>query len=82
MWIDRIAKKANFIKEFLTLNGQVLVVRGARQVGKTSFILNALEGLKDHPQLKLNLLYPSSFKIGGIDNLGRDFLGRSMEPPV
>lgn len=59
------------------MTGQVLVVRGARQVGKTSFILNALAGLTDRPQLKLNLFYPSSFRLNGIDYLGRDFFGKS-----
>ncbi|MBI2092006.1 MAG: ATP-binding protein [Deltaproteobacteria bacterium] len=77
MWIERPNKKANFINALLGVKDQVLIVRGARQVGKTSFILNALNQLNDHPQLKLNLLYPSSFKIEGIDYLGRDFLGKS-----
>lgn len=77
MWIERIDKKTNFINELLNLNKQVLVVRGARQVGKTSFILNALDGLNNYPQLKFNLLYPSSLKIDGIDYFGRDFLGKS-----
>ncbi len=77
MWIERPNKKASFINALLGVKDQVLIVRGARQVGKTSFILNALNQLSDHPQLKLNLLYPSSFKIDGVDYLGRDFLGRS-----
>lgn len=77
MWIERANKKANFIKNLLELKGQVLIVRGARQVGKTSFILNALRELSDYPQLKLNLLYPSTFSIDGIEYLGRDFFGAS-----
>src|SRR3989338_7332323 len=77
MWIERLGKKTKFINELLTLNKQVLIVYGARQVGKTSFISNVLESLSDHPQMKLNLLYPSSFKLDGEEHLGRDFLGRS-----
>ncbi|GEM_PF-1706625 len=77
MWIERARKKSLFIKALLGLKGQVLLVQGARQVGKTSFILEAFEGLKDHPQLKLNLLYPTSFRLNGVDYLGRDFCGSS-----
>lgn len=77
MWIERQKKKTKFINELLNLSGQVLIVRGARQVGKTSFILNALKDLSSFPQLKLNMLYPSTFKIAGIEYLGRDFFGKS-----
>lgn len=76
MWIERRDKKAKFIKDLSGLSRQVLVVRGARQVGKTSFILAALQDLSDFPQLKINFLYPSSFKLNGVDYLGRDFFGR------
>lgn len=77
MWIERNDKKKSFINSLEKMSRQVLVLRGARQVGKTSFVLNALAGLSDHPQLKLNLFYPSSFRLQGIDFLGRDFFGRS-----
>lgn len=77
MWIERLSKKAQFINKLLGLDKQVLMVHGARQVGKTSFIINALKTLPDFPQLKLNLLYPSSFTLDGEEYLGRDFLGRS-----
>lgn len=77
MWIERKIKKSKFINDLLKLKGQVLVIRGARQVGKTSFVLNALKELPDNPQLKLNLLYPGSFRLDGIDYLGKDFFGPS-----
>jgi predicted AAA+ superfamily ATPase len=77
MWIERAEKKEAFVKAFLGLDKQVLLMRGARQVGKTSFILNALQGLSDYPQLKLNLLYPSSFTLDGVHYLGRDFFGNA-----
>jgi len=77
MWIERIHKKAIFINDLIALEKQVLVVRGARQVGKTSFILNALKSLSNYPVIKLNLLYPGSFNMGGEEYLGRDFVGRS-----
>ena len=77
MWIERPEKKEKFINDLLGLDRQVLIVRGARQVGKTSFILNALKGLSDYPMIMLNLLYPSSFKLGDVQYLGRDFLGTS-----
>ncbi|MBF0104742.1 MAG: AAA family ATPase [Deltaproteobacteria bacterium] len=61
------------------MNKQILLVRGARQVGKTSFILDALKELKDKPQIHVNFNYPSSFKIDGIEYFGRDFFGRSPQ---
>lgn len=77
MWIDRVGKNDKFINDLIRLDKQVLIVHGARQVGKTSFILNALKALKEYPQLKLNLLYPSSFHLDGVPYLGRDFFGRA-----
>ena len=77
MWIERQGKKLKFINDLIGLDHQIIIVRGARQVGKTSFILNVLSELADYPQIKLNLLYPSSFKLGEIDYLGRDFFGQS-----
>lgn len=77
MWIERHQKKASFIKSLVDLNGQTLIVRGARQVGKTSFILNALQDLPQYPQIKLNFMYPGSFRLNGVDYLGRDFFGKS-----
>lgn len=79
MWIDRILKKQLFISALLSLEKQVLIVRGARQVGKTSFIMEALAGLKEHPQLRLNLLHPGSFKLDGVEYFGRDFFGRGED---
>lgn len=75
MWLPRQTKKTSFIKQLLGLKDQVLILRGARQVGKTSFILNAFEDLSRHPQLRLNLLFPSSFKLSGKEYFGRDFFG-------
>ncbi len=77
MWIDRKLKKLNFISSLTSLSQQVLILQGARQVGKTSFVLNAFNDLKEYPQLRLNFLYPSSFKLGGFEYLGRDFFGSS-----
>lgn len=77
MWIERPSKKDNFIKSLLHLDRQVLLVQGARQVGKTSFTMRILHELSDHPQIKLNLYYPTSFRLGGVDYYGRDFFGDS-----
>lgn len=77
MWIGRKDKKTSFINNLYGLDRQVLLVRGARQVGKTSFILDALRDIADFPQLKLNFLYPSSFTLNGVDYLGRDFFGQA-----
>lgn len=77
MWIERIGKKQLFINGLLNLNGQVMILRGARQVGKTAFVINVLKGLKDHPQIKVNLFFPTSFTLEGIEYLGSDFFGKS-----
>lgn len=76
MWVDRKEKKSIFINSLLNLKNQVLLVTGARQVGKTSFILNALETLKEYLQLKVNLLYSSTWKMSGVEYRGRDFFGK------
>ena len=65
MWIPRYEKKDSFFKRLLNLKEQVLILRGARQVGKTSFILDAFQELKDYPKVFVNFLYPSEMKLEG-----------------
>lgn len=77
MWIERTIKQNRFLKTIKELKNQVLIIRGARQVGKTSFILECFKKLGDHPQVFVNLLYPSRFKVQGLEYFGRDFFGRS-----
>ncbi len=77
MWIDRTTKQEQFIKRLKGLQNQVLLLQGARQVGKTSFVLEAFKSLKSYPQVYVNLLYPSRFKVQGIEYFGRDFFGHS-----
>lgn len=74
MWIDRINKKSEFIQAVTSLKSQALVLRGARQVGKTSFINNCLKELNDHPQIKINLSSKTKTIIDGVEYFGRDFL--------
>src|SRR3989338_4755232 len=88
MWINRYQKKQYFIKIINNINNQSLIVRGARQVGKTSFVLNILEDIKA-PQIYIDCLRPGGFILGSSklgsnfivlgkkNRLGRDFLGRS-----
>lgn len=75
MWIDRFEKKNQFFQSFLSLKDQVLLVRGARQVGKTSFLLKCLDELHDYPRLLVNGLYATTFRVAGREYLGRDFFG-------
>lgn len=77
MWIERPSRKAPFIQALTSLQQQVLIVRGARQVGKTSFVINALRELEDYPQLHLNLAFQRPTRVGGLSYLGRDFFGAS-----
>ena len=79
MWIERGNSKSHLISRLINLDRQVLIVQGARQVGKTSLILKALGELKDYPQVAINLLYPSSFRADGIEYFGRDFFGSTPE---
>jgi predicted AAA+ superfamily ATPase len=75
MWIERTEKKAAFIHAVRTLKSQVLVVRGARQVGKTSFVLNAVRGMKEYPIICINGASAHSTMIDGTEYYGRDYFG-------
>lgn len=71
MWIKRYQKKQDFIKNINDLNGQVMVLRGARQVGKTSFVLHTLSELK-LPSIYIDCGVPSASFVMGIGNVGSD----------
>ena len=75
MWLERINKKDEFIQALLSLRSQVLIVRGARQVGKTSFIVNALKELHSHPHIRLNLAANHAHSVEGLEYFGRDYFG-------
>ncbi|QQR81516.1 MAG: ATP-binding protein [Deltaproteobacteria bacterium] len=76
MWIGRISKKNEFLQALEKLDRQVLIVRGARQVGKTSFILQALTELKDYHKIYFNFLYTQPIRSQGIDYYGSHFFGK------
>lgn len=78
MWIKRGQYKQAFINKLLNLNRQVILLQGARQVGKTSFALNILSEIEQKfqkPNLRLNLMYTNNHQIDGVDYLGRKFFG-------
>src|SRR3990167_2961278 len=77
MWIERFDKKLKFINGLLNLSHQVMIVCGARQVGKTAFVLNVLQSLKETPHVLINLLYPQQITIEG-----REYLGRNCVDPT
>lgn len=77
MWIERKCKKKEFIQSVISLSSQILIVRGARQVGKTAFINNALAELQDYQKIRINLLSRVRSTIDGIEYFGRDFFGAS-----
>src|SRR3989338_9132092 len=77
MWIERKNKKDVFIQYVKELRSQVLLVRGARQVGKTSFINHCLKELSDFPQVRLNLAFPQQQVVDGLLYFGRDYFGFS-----
>ncbi|MFA4874313.1 MAG: AAA family ATPase [bacterium] len=79
MWIERQNKKALFLQAVTSLKDQVLVLRGARQVGKTSFIINALKTIEPHAQIRINLASRGRSVIQGIEYYGRDFFGASED---
>lgn len=76
MWIKRSAEKklVNIIK---SLEKQVLIVRGARQVGKTAVIERCLDALDDMPNIRINLLHPNTIDFSGQRYYGRDFFGKA-----
>lgn len=82
MWIERKNKKIEFIQAVTSLRSQVLVLRGARQVGKTSFIVNCLKELGGYPQIKINLSAATKTTIDGIEYYGRDFLGKPGDDDI
>lgn len=75
MWIKRKGKRDAFNKALMSLRSQVLVVRGARQAGKTSFVINALKNLGDYPQILINCASKGRSNVDGVEYYGRDFLG-------
>ncbi len=75
MWIERRGKRDIFNKALMSLRSQVLVVRGARQAGKTSFIINALKDLSGNPQILINCASKGKSVVDGVEYYGRDFLG-------
>lgn len=77
MWIERISKKNEFLQALEKLDRQVLIVRGARQVGKTSFILQTLSELKDYQKIYFNFLYTQPIHSQGIEYYGSHFFGKS-----
>lgn len=79
MWISRKEKKTQFIQSVISLRSQVMMVRGARQVGKTSFILDALKDLTRLPQIRLNMAFQGRTEIDGISFYGRDYFGPDEE---
>lgn len=79
MWIERKDKKNHFIQSVTSLKHQVLILRGARQVGKTSFVLNALKELSGYRSILIDLSRKTKATVEGIDFYGRDFFGSSED---
>jgi predicted AAA+ superfamily ATPase len=79
MWLNRSKQKQALKAKILNLSRQVLMVQGARQVGKTSLIREVLGELKDHPVIEVNLLYSTSFTASGKTLFGRDFFGAAPQ---
>ena len=78
MWIARNSKKDKFIQAVNSLKSQVLLVRGARQVGKTSFILDALKEVENQ-KININLAGKKKETLQGEIFYGRDYFGPSEE---
>ncbi len=74
MWINRSSEK-NFLESLNHLNHQVVIVRGARQVGKTAFIERCLETCDPQDIIRVNLLHATSAEVSGRRYYGRDFFG-------
>lgn len=77
MWIDRLTKKHEFSQALRALERQVLIVRGARQVGKTSFINHVLKTeFNEFSQIRINLSLTQTRKIQEVEYFDRNFFGR------
>jgi predicted AAA+ superfamily ATPase len=79
MWIARPNQIEQFKSKLIELKNQVLILRGARQVGKSSFALKALDELSEYPNIKLNLLRRTTAQINGVEYYGRDFFGTARD---
>lgn len=77
MWISRGSEK-NLVEAINTLNNQVVILRGARQVGKTTFIERCLESFDPQLIIRVNLLHATMSDVAGRRYYGRDFLGPQM----
>ena len=74
MWISR--RSENSLHETInSLNNQVVILRGARQVGKTAFIERCLEPFNHQHIIRVNLLHATTSDISGKRYYGRDFFG-------
>src|SRR3989338_6467596 len=86
MWIERSNKKSEFIQSVKSLKRQVLVLRGARQVGKTSFIAGSIGKIKREVIVFLDEAdkYPLSLELiqnlaGLSDKLKVIYTGSNLE---
>jgi predicted AAA+ superfamily ATPase len=78
MWIRREIEN-QLATTIHKLQEQVLLVRGARQVGKTATVEKILEQAKDSHVIRVNLLHPHSIEIKSKTYFGRDFFGTSED---
>ena len=64
-----------FQQALASLSGQVLILRGARQVGKTTFVHSCLKKLSStSKQIFINLLYPNISQLDGRPIMVKTFL--------
>ena len=77
MWIARTDIKNNLKQTLLNLDKKILILQGARQVGKTALVNEILSELNTTKSLKVNLLYPSTtyYPSSLAPVFGRDFYG-------
>jgi len=78
MFLNRKKVKLKFIKELNQLKNQVIILRGARQVGKTTFLNDILNEFKDYNIIKCNFLFNNQVNINNEIIQGRNFFGTDV----
>jgi len=72
MYITRNQVESRFVNELTNLSNKVLFLRGARQVGKTTFVNSTLKNFNDYKIIKCNFLYLTERKIENELYFGRE----------
>ena len=77
MWIEREKSEQRFVSLMRDLNREVIILQGARQVGKTSFVEDLLDKhYKDRAILRVNLFYADKITLNNKVYYGKEIFDK------